>query len=63
MMTMDEALDLLRDGERRQWLIADWSWHISGRGNGGVYIGLVRGDTAETCIDDSSWTVSIKGMD
>jgi len=58
MMTMDEALDLLRDGERRQWLIADWSWHISGRGNGGVYIGLVRGDTAETCIDDSSWTVS-----
>lgn len=55
---MDEALDLLRDGERRQWLIADWSWHISGRGNGGVYIGLVRGDTAKTCIDDASWTVS-----
>lgn len=58
MLTMDEALGLLRDGERRQWLIADWSWHISERGNGGVYIGLVRGNTAETCLDDVSWTVS-----
>lgn len=57
MLTMDEALKLLRDGERRQWLIADWSWHI-GCGNGGVYIGLVRGSTAESCLDDASWTVS-----
>jgi hypothetical protein len=58
MLTMNEALKLLRDGERRQWLIADWSWHISGSGNGGVYIGLVRGDTADNCLDDASWTVS-----
>lgn len=58
MLSMDEALVLLRDGERRQWLIADWSWRESGRGNGGVYIGLVRGNTSETCLDDSSWTVS-----
>jgi hypothetical protein len=56
---MDEALDLLRDGERRQWLIADWSWYVDGQGNnGGVYIGLVRGNTAETCLDDASWTVN-----
>jgi hypothetical protein len=54
---MDEALELLREGERREWLIADWSWHISERGNGAVYIGLVRGDTAENCLDDASWTV------
>jgi hypothetical protein len=58
MLTMDEALNLLRDGEKRQWLIADWDWHISGNGNGGVYIGLVRGDTAYNCLDDASWTVS-----
>ena len=58
MLTMDEALKLLRDGERRRWLIADWSWHINGQGNGGVYIGLVRGDTAVTCLNDASWTVS-----
>jgi hypothetical protein len=58
MLTIDEALKLLRDGEKRQWLIADWGWHISGRGNGGVYIGLVRGDTADNCLDDASWTVS-----
>lgn len=58
MLTMDEALKLLRDGERRQWLIADWGWDISGSGNGGVYIGLVRGNTADNCLDDASWTVS-----
>ena len=57
MLTMDEALELLRDGQRRQWLIADWSWHIE-RGNGGVYIGLVRGNAAESCLDDASWTVN-----
>lgn len=58
MLTMDEALKLLRDGEQRQWLIADWDWHNSGSGNGGVYIGLVRGGTADKCLDDASWTVS-----
>ena len=58
MLTIDEALNLLRDGERRRWLIADWSWHIREQGNGGVYIGLVRGDTAATCLTDASWTVS-----
>lgn len=58
MLTIDEALKLLRDGERRRWLIADWSWYIDGQGNGAVYIGLVRGDTAATCLNDASWTVS-----
>jgi hypothetical protein len=58
MLTMDEALELLRDGERRQWLIADWSWHISNRGNGGVYIGLIRDEKSEACLEDASWTVS-----
>lgn len=60
MLTMDEALQLLVAGEQRQWLIADWDWHISGSGNGGVYIGLVRGDIAEKCLDNASWDV-IKG--
>jgi len=55
---MDEALKLLHEGDQRQWLIADWSWHIHGSGNGGVYIGLVRGDIADKCLDDASWTVS-----
>lgn len=58
MLTMDEAMKLLRDGEQRQWLIADWAWHISGIGNGGVYIGLVRGDSADKFLNDASWTVS-----
>lgn len=58
MLTMDEALQILCEGERSQWLIADWSWHIRGSGNGGVYLGLVRGDIIENCLDDASWTVS-----
>lgn len=58
MLTMDEALKLLRDGERRQWLIADWDWDISNKGNGGVYIGLIRADKSESCLGDTSWTVS-----
>lgn len=57
MLTMDEALQLLRDGEQRQWLIADWDWSVNGSGNGGVYIGLVRGNMADNCLDDASWTV------
>ncbi len=57
MLTMDEALKLLRDGEQKQWLIAEWSWHISGSGNGGVYLGLVRGDIAEKFLDDATWNV------
>ena len=58
MLTMDEALQILCEGERSQWLIADWSWHIRGSGNGGVDLGLVRGDIIENCLDDASWTVS-----
>lgn len=57
MLTMDDALKLLLAGEQRQWLIADWSWHISGRGNGGVYLGLVRADVADKYLDDASWSV------
>jgi hypothetical protein len=57
MLTMDEALKLLRDGEQKQWLIAEWSWHISGSGNGGVYLGFVRGDIAEKFLDDATWNV------
>jgi hypothetical protein len=57
MLTMDEALKLLRDGERRQWLIADWGWHISKKGHGGVYIGLIRTDKSGSCLDGAGWTV------
>lgn len=57
MLTLNEALELLRDGGLKQWLIADWSWHNQGLGNGGVYIGLVRSDAAENCLGDASWTV------
>ena len=55
---MNEALKLLRDGEKRQWLIADWSWKIGEKGYGSVYIGLVRGDMAATCLNNVGWTVS-----
>jgi len=58
MLKMTEALNLLRDGERRQWLIADWGWHISDQGHGGVYIGLIRTDACEACLEDVTWTVS-----
>ena len=42
MLTIEGALSLLRDGEQRQWLIADWGWRMSHGDNGGVYVGLVR---------------------
>jgi hypothetical protein len=58
MLGMEEALELLREGERRQWLIADWAWSTEKKGNGGVYIGLIRDDQLEGCLDDSSWSVS-----
>jgi hypothetical protein len=54
---MDEALEMLREGERRQWLIADWSWHISNRGHGGVYIGLIRDEKSQGSLEDPGWTV------
>ncbi|MGD1902190.1 MAG: hypothetical protein ACFB9N_08120 [Geitlerinemataceae cyanobacterium] len=55
---MDEALKLLKDGEQRQWLIADWGWHEKGRGNGGVYLGLLRPDAEDRCLRDASWDVN-----
>lgn len=58
MLTMEEALSLLHDGERRQWLIADWSWHTDHGDNGGVYIGLVRSEKAAECLKSASWDVS-----
>ena len=58
MLTMDQALELLRDGERRQWLVADWRWHITDRGNGGVYIALIRDEASDTCLDSVSWDVT-----
>lgn len=57
MLTMDQALQLLQDGERRQWLIADWDWHLPNKGNGGVYVGLIRAGECAECLNDSSWTV------
>ena len=61
MLTIDEALELLRDGEQRQCLIADWTWNTSGSGKGSIYIDLVRGNAAEKCLDDASWTVCRDG--
>lgn len=58
MLSMDEALKLLEDGERRQWLIADWGWYIKEKGNGGVYIGLLRPGMKEQCLKNASWDVS-----
>lgn len=58
MLTMEGALQLLRDGERRQWLIADWSWYTENKANGGVYIGLVKSEKAEDCLKGASWSVS-----
>ncbi len=58
MLTIDEALSLLRDGEKRQWLVADWSWHTDQGNNGGVYIGLVRSDKIKACFNSDSWDVS-----
>jgi hypothetical protein len=58
MLSMEQALELLKDGARRQWLIADWGWYNKERGNGGVYIGLVRADKAEKYVKHASWNVS-----
>lgn len=58
MLNMDQALELLKDGDRRQWLIADWSWHTEGGDNGGVYIGLVRPEKVDGCLETSGWDVS-----
>lgn len=58
MLSMKEALSLLRDAERRQWLIADWSWHTDHGDNGGVYIGLVRSEKAAEYLKSASWDVS-----
>lgn len=58
MLDMEQALQLLRDGERHRWLIADWSWHTEGGDNGGVYIGLVRPEEVDKCLESSSWEVS-----
>lgn len=58
MLDMEQALQLLRDGERRRWLIADWSWRTEDNDNGGVYIGLVRSEEADKCLESSSWEVS-----
>lgn len=58
MLTMEQALELLRDGEKRQWLIADWSWRTENGDNGGVYIGLVKREKAQDCLKGSSWSVS-----
>lgn len=58
MLSMDQALELLRDGERRQWLIADWSWRVAGQGNGGVYIALIRDEESAGCLDSTSWEIT-----
>lgn len=58
MLTMEEALSLLRDGEKRHWLIADWSWNTDHGDNGGVYLGLVRTAKAASCLERPKWDVS-----
>ena len=58
MLSIDEALKLLEDGERRQWLVADWGWYSEDNGHGGVYIGLIQPDMEEQCLKNASWDVS-----
>lgn len=58
MLTMEEALLLLRNGKQKQWLIVDWDWHTDHGDNGGVYVGLVRSEKAAECLKSISWDVS-----
>ena len=57
MILLDDALRLLREAETRQWLIASWDWHSSGKGNGGMYIGLIQPDMKEKALSHLSWDV------